>query len=41
VLAGVVLVAVLGEVVRRVRLGQVTFRAERTEKRIPAPKPQS
>ncbi|MEA2574680.1 MAG: hypothetical protein QOH93_1978 [Chloroflexia bacterium] len=39
VVAGVLIVAVAGEAVRRMRLGQLTLRKERIEERRPAPKP--
>jgi len=36
---GIVLVASAGELFRRMRLGDLSFRKERVEERIPAPKP--
>ena len=39
VVIGVLIVAVAGELVRRMRLGEVTMRQERQEARLPAPKP--
>ena len=41
VVAGVLIIAVVGEVMRRGRLGQLTLRPERQERRLPAPKPKS
>ena len=41
VVAGVLIVAVAGEVFRRMRLGELTTRSERSEKRVPAPKAQA
>ncbi|MEO8285366.1 MAG: HPP family protein [Chloroflexota bacterium] len=38
VVAGVLVIAIVGEVARRLRLGQLTLRPENNEKRIPAPK---
>jgi hypothetical protein len=39
ILIGILLVSALGEVARRMRLGQLTLRPQQTEKRLPAPKP--
>jgi CBS-domain-containing membrane protein len=41
VVIGVLIVAVAGELARRMRLGQVTMRPERSKDRVPAPKAQS
>jgi hypothetical protein len=40
VVVGVLLVAAFGEVLRRMKLGEMTFRTERREQRVPAPRPQ-